>query len=122
MKRHSLDFLNDILEYASQGLNFIVGMSFEDFYSDTKTKYAVFRALEVIGEASKHIPSAIKKKYPNIDWKRISGMRDKLIHEYTGIDYQIVWETINDNIPIVIQDIKIVINDYKKENPDLFNI
>ncbi len=99
MKRHYFDYLKDILDYSAEALSFIDGMGYDEFFSDNKTKYAVLRALEVIGEAAKRVPDSFRKKYPDIEWKKIAGMRDKLIHEYTGVNYQIVWETVKTNLP-----------------------
>jgi len=64
-----------------------------------KTINAVIRSVEVIGEATKKIPKSTKEKYPNIPWKKMSGMRDKLIHEYFGIDIEILWKVALDNVP-----------------------
>lgn len=120
MKRHYYDYLKDISDYGAESLEFINGMSFEEFITDKRTKYAVFRALEVIGEAAKHIPIAFRKKFPNIEWKKIACMRDKLIHEYSGVNYHIVWETVKTSLPILLLDIQALIKKYKSENPDLF--
>jgi uncharacterized protein with HEPN domain len=73
-------------------------MSFEDFAADRKTTNAVIRSLEIIGEAAKKIPSEIRRQYPLIPWNEIAGMRDKLIHEYFGVDLEIVWETIQNDL------------------------
>jgi uncharacterized protein with HEPN domain len=121
MKRYYLDYLNDIVEYAANAIKFIEGYSFEKFITDDKTKYAVFRALEVIGEAAKKIPASMRKRYPEIEWKRMAGMRDKLIHEYMGINYKTVWQTVKVILPLLIKDIQNVIESYKKENPEIFN-
>ncbi len=70
---------------------FTKGMQYSQFVHDKKTTSAVIRQFEIIGEAAKHIPASIKKKYPEIPWKDMSGMRDRLIHGYFGVDYQLVW-------------------------------
>jgi uncharacterized protein with HEPN domain len=76
-------------------------MSFEDFKRDKKTIYAVVRGIEVMGEAAKKIPKTLKDKYREIPWKKMAGMRDKLIHEYFGVDVEILWKTIKDDIPSI---------------------
>ncbi len=76
-------------------------MSFELFRDDDKTTSAVIRKFEIIGEAIKHIPNDIREQYPEIPWKDIVGMRDRLIHGYFGIDYKIVWEIINVDLKIL---------------------
>jgi uncharacterized protein with HEPN domain len=74
-------------------------MSFEDFKKDDKTNFAVIRALEIIGEAIKHTPLEFRNQYPAIPWRDIAGMRDVLIHDYSGVDLETVWETVITNIP-----------------------
>lgn len=81
--------------------NFTRDMHFENFVSDDKTTSAVIRKLEIIGEAAKHIPEEIKVQNPQVPWKEMVGMRDKLIHFYSGVDYHLVWATIKERIPKV---------------------
>jgi len=72
--------------------------AYEEFYKDEKTQYAVIRALEIIGEAAKQIPNEIKDQYSNIPWQDIVRMRDKLIHHYYGIDLEVIWNTLNEDL------------------------
>ena len=74
-------------------------MTYEEFVKDRKTLNAVVRSIEIIGEASKQLPDPLKAKYPELPWKEITGMRNKLIHAYFGMDTETIWETIKDNIP-----------------------
>ena len=100
MKKRELgDYIQDILEALGEVEDFTTGMQFEDFVEDKKTVNAVVRSLEVIGEATKKIPDNLRKKHSEIPWKRMAGMRDKLIHEYFGIDLEIVWEVVNNELP-----------------------
>lgn len=92
-------FLNDILESISKIEIYTQGMDYKHFISDEKTKDAVVRNLEIIGEAVKNIPDDVKERHRDIDWKGAGGMRDKLIHEYFGANFAIVWETIKDDLP-----------------------
>ena len=94
MKKEFSDYLEDILDSILKIENFVEGLSFEDFKDDDKTVFAVIRALEIIGEASKKISQQLKDGYPQIPWREISGMRDKLIHGYFGVDLRVVWDTI----------------------------
>ena len=84
-KRDVRLFLYDILEAISKIENYTKGMSYDEFIHDEKTIDAVIRNLEIIGEAAKNIPEDAKNKYPEIPWKEIAGMRDKLIHAYFGV-------------------------------------
>lgn len=106
MKKEYRDYIEDILNSILKIEQFIDELTFEDFKSDDKTVFAVIRALEIIGEAAKKIPQPLKDKYPQIPWREISGMRDKLIHGYFGVDLKVVWDTIKIDIP----DLKPLIN------------
>ncbi len=92
-------YLDDILEAIGKIEKYTEGLDFEQFGKDEKTGDAVIRNFSVIGEAVKQIPPSIRKKYPDIPWKIIAGMRDKLVHEYFGIRYDVVWETIELRLP-----------------------
>ena len=100
MREYSL-YLKDILEAMASIEKFVAGMEFEDFKNDDRTSSAVIRKFEIIGEAIKHIPDEIRNKYPQIKWKQMAGMRDRLIHFYFGVKYDLVWHTIKDIIPQV---------------------
>ena len=93
------DYIEDILEAMTNAIEFIKDMSYDEFVKDTKTVYAVIRAIEIIGEAGKNIPEETRKKYPNIPWKSMSGMRDKVIYSYFGVKIERVWEVIKRDIP-----------------------
>ncbi|AHL22815.1 HepT-like ribonuclease domain-containing protein [Thermococcus nautili] len=99
MKRTHEDYLNDIVEAITLIEEFTEGMSFEEFRLDKKTQFAVIRALEVIGEASKAIPPEFKELHPEVPWREMARMRDKLIHAYFGVDLRVVWRTIKEDIP-----------------------
>ena len=86
MKREVGDFIDDIINAMDKALKFVEGMSYEEFANDDKTIFAVVRAIEIIGEAVKNISDDLKKKYPEIPWKGMAGMRDKVIHGYFGVD------------------------------------
>ena len=88
---HVRDAINHILEYTRSGK--------DNFFADRKTQDAVVRNLEVIGEAIKRVSPALKDAQPDIAWKPIAGMRDKLVHDYFGVNIQLVWDVIERDIP-----------------------
>jgi uncharacterized protein with HEPN domain len=97
--RDILLYVRDILNAIESIESFITGMEYEAFSSDDKTVSAVIRKLEVIGEAVKQLPDDFRTEYPDIPWKQIAGMRDKLIHFYFGVDPLIVWQTVKNRLP-----------------------
>ena len=99
MKREFLDYVDDVADAMRKTQDFTGGMNYEEFSKDEKTVFAVIRAIEVIGEAAKKIPLSVRKRYPDVPWKEMAGMRDKLIHEYFGVNLRAVWDTIKDDIP-----------------------
>lgn len=110
-KRDLRDYLQDIIDAIAEVREFVEGTSFEDFSKDKKTINAVIRSLEVIGEGAKKVPEDLRRKYPRIPWRRMTGMRDKLIHEYFGIDLEIVWLVVNDELPPIKPMIQKVLKD-----------
>jgi len=113
-KRDYQDYLIDILDSINDIENFIRGMNFEEFKRDKKTIYAVVRSIEVIGEATKKIPRALKDKHRVVPWKKMAGMRDRLIHEYFGIDVEILWKTVREDIPPLKQSIQNILESLKE--------
>ncbi len=105
-KRDCRDYLQDMLEAADKVAFFVEGMNEERFLADEKTQFAVVRALEVIGEASKKIPSSVKARHQAIPWREIAGMRDKLVHDYFGVDAAVVWKTAIEDVPRIASALK----------------
>jgi len=105
MREYKL-YLADILAAMESIERFIEGMSFEEFQADDKTTSAVIRKFEIIGEASRNIPEEVKQKHPEVPWKEMAGMRDRLIHAYFGVDYNLVWTTIKTRISAAKQAIR----------------
>lgn len=112
-KKDYIDYIQDIFKSIKEVEDFTNGFSYNEFVQDNKTINATIRSLEVIGEATKKIPDSIRDDYPQIPWKLMAGMRDKLIHEYSGVDLKIVWETLQNDIPKIRPLIKRVKKDLK---------
>lgn len=107
-KRSDIDILLDILESINRITEYCYNLDYETFLKDKKTQDAVIRNIEIIGEAVKLLSPDLRKKYRNIPWKNIAGMRDKLIHFYFGVNLDIVWDVSKNEIPkfkIVVENI-----------------
>ena len=92
-------------------------MTFDDFIEDEKTIDAVVRNFEIIGEASNMVPDDFKTERPEIEWRRIIGFRNRIIHEYFGIDYSIMWKIKQENIPMLFEFITQVLDGPNDESP-----
>jgi uncharacterized protein with HEPN domain len=104
-------YLKDILTAIDSIERFVSGMNMAAFQADDKTTSAVIQKLEIIGEATKQIPDEIRQNYPHVPWKEMAGMRDKLIHFYFGVDYQLVWRTIRKRLPQVKMEIQKILHE-----------
>jgi uncharacterized protein with HEPN domain len=91
-KRQPHLLIGDIIESGNKILHYTATLSFDEFIDDNKTVDAVVRNFEIIGEAANRLPEDFKDKYPDIDWRRIRGFRNRIVHDYFGIDYTIVWQ------------------------------
>jgi len=112
MPKDPIDYLKHIRDECSYILSVSgKGLSKNDFLNDETVKRAIVRSLEIIGEATKKIPADFKVKYDSIQWKNMAGMRDRLIHDYIGVDYSIVWDVIKNKIPGLYNQIIRVIGD-----------
>jgi uncharacterized protein with HEPN domain len=100
------EYLKHILDETEFLLQKVSGIEKNEFLNDEVLKRAFVRSLEIIGEATKKLPNDVKEKHGNIDWRAIAGTRDKLIHDYFGIDYDIVWDIVTNEIPELRTQIK----------------
>jgi len=114
MKEEFLDYIEDVIEAMNDAMSFVEGMEYDDFLKDRKTVYAVIRAIEIIGEAVKKIPELVKNRYPQIPWREMAGMRDKLIHEYFGVNLRAVWDTVKQDIPSLKPSFDKILKDFKQ--------
>jgi len=112
--KQNLPYLKHILDETKFLLNETSGSTYEDFTSNELLKRGCTRSLEIIGEAVKSLSIDFKKRYPDIQWKKIAGMRDKIIHYYFGVNWDIVWATIQDKIPELKERIEAIIEEIEK--------
>jgi uncharacterized protein with HEPN domain len=101
-RREHADYLDDIEQAARKAVRFVQGMAFEQFASDDKTSFAVIRALEIIGEATKKVPQEARDLFPDLPWRSMAGIRDKLIHDYVNVNLEVVWKTVVEDLPGLI--------------------
>ncbi len=112
-KREYKDYVSDIADSINKIEKFVGNFTFEEFQKDEKTIYAVVRAIEIIGEAIKNIPASVKNKYKEIPWRDAADMRNKLIHEYFGVNLEVVWKTIKEDIPELKEKISELLKELK---------
>jgi uncharacterized protein with HEPN domain len=105
-KRDPKLLIEDILDSAQKILDYTNNLSLDDFISDSKTVDAVTRNFEIIGEAASRLPDTFRMNYPNIEWRRIIGLRNRIVHDYFGLDYEVVWKIKADYLPKLIENLK----------------
>ena len=111
MPRDYKVYLQDVLDAAGKVRSYTAGLSFKIFSEDTKTVDAVVRNLEVIGEAIKQVPDDVRSKHADVEWKKIAGLRDILVHQYFGIDVEIIWDIVQNKLPALEAQIRKIIEE-----------
>jgi uncharacterized protein with HEPN domain len=112
MSHEFLDFIEDILDGMTKAEMLLEGVSYAQFEADFRINFAVVRALEIIGEAVKRLPEGLYQRYPDIPWRGMAGMRDRIIHGYDNVDLQIVWDVVKRDIPQIKPKIEQILEDY----------
>lgn len=105
--------LQDMAEAVGKVLRYTQGMTREQFFADSKTYDAVLRNLEILGEAAKNIPDKIRNKYPEIEWRKISGLRDIAIHQYFGINEDVLWDVLSIKLGALQERIVMMLSEVK---------
>lgn len=115
-QRTYLDHVQDIHDAISRVAEFIAGLDYGQFEKDAKTAYAVVRALEILGEAAKAIPDPVRSRYPSVPWRQMVGMRDKLIHQYFGVNLEVVWKTATEDLPDLLPRITQILREADQQD------
>ncbi len=95
----------DIAEASERALSYAGGLSFELFLEDTRTQDAILRNLQVIGEAVRKLSSELQTAYPDMPWRQMAGLRNRIVHSYFGVDLEVVWVIVTDELPVLLRNI-----------------
>lgn len=106
MSRDYRLYLDDIQASTTKILQYTQGVNFDSFTNDAKTFDAVVLNLQIIGEAAKNIPDSVRAKYPQVDWRRIAGLRDVIAHGYFGLNEDLLWDIVQNRVPQLAKQIQ----------------
>lgn len=110
MPRNYNLYLADMLEASGRVLSYVDALQYKELLDDRMRLDAIVRNLEIIGEAASKIPDEIRGKYPHVEWRKIANFRNVLAHEYFGIDYEIMWNIIQQKIPVLCQQLHSIVS------------
>jgi uncharacterized protein with HEPN domain len=108
-KRRDKEYLADVVEAVQRIVSYTAELSYEEFLADRKTQDAVLRNLQVMGEAVKKLSALVKQAHPHLPWKQVAGMRDKVVHDYFGINYDIVWALAKQELPAMLPSLAAIL-------------
>lgn len=111
MSRTYSDYVQDMIDNCDYAIEFVEGVTLDTFRANREKSYAVVYAIEIIGEAASHIPQNLREKYPAVAWTYAAGMRNHIVHGYFGIDLEIVWKTIRDDLPALRRELVPMLQD-----------
>jgi uncharacterized protein with HEPN domain len=117
MPRDYKVYLGDMLVAAERIRSYTSGLTYQTFRGDTRTIDAVLRNLEVLGEAAKQVPEIIRSKHPDVEWRKLTGLRDILIHGYFGIDLDIIWDIVDTKLVPLTEQLSTLIRQLEVDEP-----
>ena len=115
-KRGNIEFLLDMLEAAQRAVSYTHQKNCQEFMQNTQLQDAVIRNIEIIGEAAKKVSDDFQSRYPDVPWKTISAMRNRLIHDYFGVNLDIVWEVVQSDLPSLIKALQSIRTEHDKNS------
>lgn len=115
-KRGTVPALKDIIEAVERIQRYLGAIEQAEFLKNTEKQDAVIRNLEIIGEAVRSVPADLRRKYKQIDWNRIAGMRDKLVHHYFGVNWEILWDVVKAKLPALQIQVQEILRDEEKKH------
>ena len=108
-KRRDIDLLRDILESATRIQRYVDRLTLAEFMADTQAQDAVVRNLSIIGEAVKNLSADMRERNPQVEWAKIAGLRDRLVHDYFSLDWDILWDVVRSKIPALKDDVVVLL-------------
>jgi uncharacterized protein with HEPN domain len=115
MSHEFLDYVEDILDAMEKAEILLKDVTYNQFETDFRINFAVVRALEIIGEATKRLPTSLRQQYSTVPWQGMAGMRDRIIHGYDNVDLRIVWDVVKRDIPQIAPQIRQIQKDYEEQ-------
>jgi uncharacterized protein with HEPN domain len=116
MSNEFLDYVEDIIDAMDKAETAVINVDYDRFVDDFMINFVVARALEIVGEATKRLPQKVRKAYPEIPWRDMAGMRDRIVHDYDNVDLRIMWDVVKQEIPQLKPRLQQILADYSDDD------